>query len=73
MKEFVLAKDPLGAASSRWNNWFESVKYHAVHLYRVFGGGKVIIPGSHEHPQPAGNREGCCIVAYILALLFFHL
>eukprot|EP00063_Salmo_salar_P051973 XP_014026808.1 PREDICTED: uncharacterized protein LOC106585279 [Salmo salar] len=58
MKEFVQDKAPPEAVSSRWNSWLEAVKYHAehVHLYREFVGRKVIIPGSHKHPQPAGNR-----------------
>eukprot|EP00063_Salmo_salar_P042563 XP_014017398.1 PREDICTED: uncharacterized protein LOC106580644 isoform X2 [Salmo salar] len=38
MKEFVQAKDPREAVSSRWNSWYEAVKYHTehVHLYREF-------------------------------------
>jgi hypothetical protein len=38
MKEFVQAKVPPEAVSSRWNSSFEAVKYHAehVHLYREF-------------------------------------
>ncbi len=37
-KEFVQAKAPPEAVCTRWNSWFEAVKYHAeyVHLYREF-------------------------------------
>jgi hypothetical protein len=38
MKEFVQAKALPEEMSSRWNSWFEAVKYHAehVHLYGEF-------------------------------------
>ncbi|XP_036001540.1 uncharacterized protein LOC118565359 [Fundulus heteroclitus] len=37
-KEAVQAKVPPEAVCTRWNSWFEAVKYHAehVHLYRQF-------------------------------------
>ena len=37
-REFAQTKTPPEYVSSRWNSWFEAVKYHAehVHLYRVF-------------------------------------
>lgn len=38
MKENIKSNVPPEAVSSRWNTWFEAVKYHAehVHLYREF-------------------------------------
>lgn len=37
-KEAVQAKVPPEAVCTRWNSWFEAIKYHAehVHLYRQF-------------------------------------
>lgn len=37
-KEAVQAKVPPEAVCTRWNSWFEAIKYHAehVHLYRLF-------------------------------------
>ena len=37
-KECVQATVPLEAVCTRWNSWFEAVRYHAahVHLYRQF-------------------------------------
>lgn len=56
MKERLQAKVPPEALSTRWNTWFEAVKYHAEHVHLYRDSRKFIIPGSHKHPQPAGNR-----------------